>query len=70
MVAPMSGEVRRATAKKRTATGVDKGKPTVPQVLEVRVPGADVVVEMCGEAWRFVLVRDDPPLGVLSRVRP
>jgi hypothetical protein len=66
----MSGEVRRATAKRRTAAGVDKEEPVVPQVLEVRVPGVDVVLEMGGEAWRFVLVRDDPPLGVLSRVRP
>jgi hypothetical protein len=66
----MSGEVRRATAKRRPAADVDKDEPVVPQVLEVRVPGVDVVVEMGGEAWRFVLVRDDPPLGVLSRVRP
>jgi hypothetical protein len=68
----MSGEVRRAAAKRRTAARPDKDKdePLVPQVLEVRVPGVDVVVEMGGEAWRFVLVRDDPPLGVLSRVRP
>lgn len=65
----MSGESKQAAAKNRSADSDDEGGPLVPTVLEVRVPGVDIVIEMGGEPWRFVLVREDPPLGVLARVR-
>jgi len=46
----------------------DALQAVVPPVIDVHVPGEDVVVEMGGEPWRLVSVRKDPPLAVLVRL--
>ncbi|HLG92712.1 MAG TPA: hypothetical protein VKY15_07005 [Acidimicrobiales bacterium] len=38
----------------------------MPPILEVKVPGADIVVEMGGEPWRLRRVRNHPPLALLE----
>jgi hypothetical protein len=52
------------------ATRVEAEARVVPPVIDVRIPGVDVVVEMGGEPWRLVSARRDPPLALLVRVPP
>jgi hypothetical protein len=49
-------------------TGVAAQARVVPPVIDVRVPGVDVVVKMGGEPWRLVSARKDPPLALLVRM--
>src|SRR5437868_11287181 len=48
--------------------GVTAVARVAPPVIDVRVPGVDVVVKMGGEPWRLVSARRDPPLALLVRM--
>jgi hypothetical protein len=45
-----------------------RARKVVPSVMEVRVPGADVIIEMGGEPWRLMAARRDPFLALLVRM--